>query len=160
MPLWWTSAETSRTLNYMFRTPRKQYDSFLLKNCHSKNSISFCLAHVANECPSDSGSAIFFRWTAWYTCPLSKSSLRSADSAPKQPTEALSPPLFENEYTRRPSFRACSAGRVYSSLARKGLCCCLACVSFADGFIQGDIIEGIGDKKDDWQYGENIRTAK
>ena len=31
-----------------------------------------------------------------------------------------SPRLFENEYTRRASFSACSAGRVYSSLARKG----------------------------------------
>ena len=30
-------------------------------------------------------------------------------------------PLFENEYTCRPSFSACSAGRVYSLLARKGL---------------------------------------
>ena len=27
-------------------------------------------------------------------------------------------------------------------------------------FIEGDIVEGIGDKKEDWQYGENIRTAK
>lgn len=33
-------------------------------------------------------------------------------------------------------------------------------VGFDVVFLQGDIIEGIGDKRDDWQYGENIRTAK
>ena len=125
MPQWWTSAETSRTLNYMFRTPRKHYDSFLLKKL-SIEKINFILLDTCRKRVSQRlWIRDFFRWTAraWYTCPrpLSKYSLRSADSAPKQPTEALSPPLFENEYTRRPSFCACIAGRVYSSLARKGL---------------------------------------
>ena len=45
-------------------------------------------------------------------CPLSKSSLGSVETAPKQPTEAMSPPLFENELNRLASFNACSAGRV------------------------------------------------
>ena len=48
-------AETSRTRNYMFRTTRKHYDSFLLKKCQLKNSIYHMhvkkkMAPAGNEC--------------------------------------------------------------------------------------------------------------